>query len=195
MDPSSIYPVTIGERTIELPIVKLSNAPVRIALADTLGDWPLCDFLAEALLAKARQTQVPLEDIQVILSAGKATTLAGSLARKMGISEYAIAEKRAKSFWSDPFGVPAKSITSQQNEQLIIGGRRAAMLKGQKILVVDDVISTGDSIHALIEIAEHYGQVAAVMAPFVEGDQSNVVSRIEGFPAATLTYLPVWPDA
>lgn len=187
------YPVTLGGKTIELPVVKLETAPIRIALADTLGDWQLCDFLAECLLNKAKEEGLDTAAVDVILTAGKAVTLAGALARQMGIPDVAVAEKKAKSFWAGTYQVPSRSITGGEPERFVVGGRRAEMMKGKRILVLDDVISTGESIQALISIADHFGTVSMVMAPFVEGDQEAIVTVVKGYPAVTLCYLPVWP--
>lgn len=195
MEKPSVFSVSIYGHTIELPVVQLSKSPVSIALADTLGDWRLCDTLADCMMQKAAEMNLDLAQVEVILTAGKAVTLAESLARKLNVTDVSVAEKSVKSFWLETFQVPSKSITGGKTEQLIIGGRRAAMLKGKRILVIDDVISTGESIHALSRIAAHFGEVVVVMAPFVEGDQETVLTQVEGYPAVTLVYLPVWPDA
>lgn len=192
MDIPTVYSVTIAGRRIDLPVVHLPGTPVHIALLDSLGDWQLSDFLAAQLIARAREMGVALDGVDAILSAGKAVTLAQCIARALNIPALAIAEKQPKSFWTDAYAVPSRSITGQQSEHLTIGGRRAEMIADANILVVDDVISTGGSIKALAAIAEHFGRVTAVMAACVEGDQGNVVSQIEGYPAATLCYLPIW---
>lgn len=192
MEFPTVYTVTIAGRRIDLPVVHLPGTPVRIALADTLGDWQLCDFLAGQLIARAKDDGIALGEVNAVLSAGKAVTLAQCIARMLDIPALAVAEKQPKSFWTDTYTVPSRSITGQQSEHLNIGGRRAEMITDANILVVDDVISTGGSIRALSAIAEHFGRVTAVMAAFVEGEQGNVVSQIEGHPAATLCYLPIW---
>lgn len=192
MDAPTTFPVVIGEDTLHLPVVALRGAPIKIALADTLGDLPVCDLLVSRLLHRAKERGVDLASVDVILTAGKAVTLADALARRMGIPQLAVAEKKQKSFWPEAYAVPSRSITGGQTEELTIGGRRAELIRGKRILVIDDVISTGESIHALVQMGEHFGDVVLVMAPFVEGDQGAVVTEVQGRPAVTLAFLPVW---
>lgn len=192
MDAISTFSVLIGDRTLEFPIVPLANAPISIALFDSLGDLALCDFLAEQLVSRAQGRGIDLEAIDVILTAGKAITLAESTARRMGVAELSVAEKQAKSFWTTSFCVPSRSITGGKPEQLVLGGRRAELLKGKRILILDDVISTGESIQALIKLARHFGEASLIMAAFVEGDGHDTQS-IEDIPAVVLGSLPVWP--
>ncbi|MDL2318429.1 hypothetical protein LJC74_05035 [Eubacteriales bacterium OttesenSCG-928-A19] len=192
MDVPLTFSVQIGGHTLELPVVPLSNAPVSIALFDSLGDLALCDFLAERMIAVTRDRGIELEHIDVILTAGKAVTLAESTARRLGMLEIAVAERQAKSFWPESFGAVSRSITGGKQERLVVGGRRAKLLAGKRILIIDDVISTGESIRALTRIARHYGEPSLIMAPFFEGDHSGV-KLIEGIPAVVLKSLPVWP--
>lgn len=191
MDLPSVFPVLVGGRTLEFPVVPLANAPISIALFDSQGDLALCDFLAEQLVATARGQGHDLDTLDVILTAGKAITLAEATARRLGIAQLSIAEKQVKNFWPTSFGIPSRSITGGKQERLVVGGRRAEMLQGKRILVIDDVISTGESIRALTGIARHFGEACLVMAPFAEGDTSALRS-VDGVPAVVLASLPVW---
>lgn len=191
MDIPSVFAVQVGGRTLEFPVVPLANAPLSIALFDSQGDLALCDFLAERLIATARDQGHDPDSLDVILTAGKAITLAEATARKLGIVRLSIAEKQAKNFWPTSFGVPSRSITGGKQEQLVVGGRRAEMLRGKRILVIDDVISTGESIHALIGIARHFGEASLVMAPFAEGG-TGALQPVDGVPTVVLASLPVW---
>lgn len=185
------YSVIIDGRELVLPVVPLRGAPIHIALFDSLGDWRLCDFLVGAMLRHAAERGVDLGGVEAILTAGKAVTLGGALARAMGLESLSVAEKIEKNFWQDSFSARSHSITGGQDECLVVGGRRADMLRGRRVLVLDDVISTGRSIRALAKIARHYGTLVAVMAPFVE-DQGALPETVEGAPAITLASLPVW---
>lgn len=193
MDTPATYSITIGGHALELPVVKLASAPLSIALFDSLGDIALCDFLAGEMILAARSRGIRLDRQGAILTAGKAVTLAESVARGLGLNGLAVAEKQAKSFWDEPYAVPSRSITGGKQEQLVVGGRRAALLEGKQILIIDDVISTGESIRALIQIANHFGEASLVMAPFVEGG-SGGTEEVFGIPAVSLGNLPVWPQ-
>lgn len=192
MATPATYSVLIGKRTLELPVVPLASAPISIALFDSLGDLALSDFLAGEMIAQAQDRGIDLGRIDAILTAGKAVTLAESTARKLGIPELSVAEKQPKNYWSDAFGVPLRSITGGRQEQLVVGGRRVKLLEGKRILLIDDVISTGGSIRGLIQIAKHFGEAALVMVPFVEGG-SVEGTAVEGIPLVALGSLPVWP--
>ena len=192
MDIPSVFTVQIGGRALEFPVVPLANASVSIALFDSQGDLPLCDFLAGQLATAAQNLGYALGTLDVILTAGKAISLAEATARKIGIAQLSIAEKQAKNFWPTSFGIASRSITGGKQEQLVVGGRRAEMLRGKRILVIDDVISTGESIRALVGIARHFGEAALVMAPFAEGG-THAMQSVDGVPAVVLASLPVWP--
>lgn len=195
MNHPDTYTASICGHEIILPVVPLQNTSIHIALADTLGDWQLCDLLAGCLLERAAQQGISLQNAGAILSAGKAVTLAESLARKLGTVNVALAEKADKNFWPDTYAVPSRSITSGKDEQLVVGGRRAAMLKSKEILVVDDVISTGQSIRALAQIGAHFGRVMAIAAPFIEGHSVLLPESMDGYPLVTLAGLPIWGNA
>lgn len=193
MEAPSTHSVCIGGRTLQLPVVPLTGAPISIALFDSLGDLELCDFLAEQLAAAARCRGIDPGCADVILTAGKAVTLAEAMAHRMRLAELSIAEKQPKNYWQTYYALPLRSITGQTQAQLVVGGRRADMLRGKRILIVDDVISTGQSIRALVGIAAHFGEPALVMAPFIEGDAGADLPRtVEGLPAVVLGRLPVW---
>lgn len=191
MNIPTTFEVTLGGRALTFPVVPLAGGKVSIALFDSQGDIGLCDFLAEQMLAAARARGIDLDAIDVILTAGKAITLAGSVARGMRLAQVSVAEKQAKNFWPEPFAVQSRSITGGRQEQLVIGGRRAQLLAGKRILIVDDVISTGESMRALAQIARHFGEAALIMAPFAEGAH-GVPDEAEGIPAVVLAGLPVW---
>lgn len=92
------------------------------------------------------------------------------MARQSGASEYFVARKGMKVYLTDPIHVQVRSITTQHDQDLYLSGEEAAKMKGKKILIVDDVISTGESLHALEELVHQAGgEVAGRMAVLAEG--------------------------
>ena len=104
---------------------------------------------------------------------------------------------RARVYLTNPIHVQVHSITTQHDQDLYLSGEDAAKMKGKKVLIVDDVISTGESLHALEELVHQAGgEVAGRMAVLAEGDaqkredivQTAVVSLLRK--EATLRRLP-----
>ena len=96
------------------------------------------------------------------------------MARQSGAEKYFIARKGPKVYMPDPISVEDRSITTLGVQQLFLGRDDADLIKGKKILIVDDVISTGGSLHAMETlVAKAGGTVAGRMAVLAEGDAKN----------------------
>ncbi len=122
---------------------------------------------AEQLLAKA-------PEFDVILTAEcKGIPLAYEMARQSG-KPYVVARKSVKLYMQDVVSVNVKSITTANEQILHLDGEKAEMLKNQKVLIVDDVISTGESLKALEYLVEKAGGIAAGKAAVLaEGDAAD----------------------
>ena len=93
------------------------------------------------------------------------------LARQAGDKKYILARKGPKLYMRDIFSVTVNSITTAKEQRLYLDGADAALMKGKKILIVDDVISTGESLRALEVLAEKAGgEICGRMAILAEGD-------------------------
>ena len=96
------------------------------------------------------------------------------MARQSGAEKYFIARKGPKVYMPDPISVEDRSITTLGVQQLFLGRDDADLIKGKKILIVDDVISTGGSLHAMETlVAKAGGTVAGRMAVLAEGAAKN----------------------
>ena len=92
------------------------------------------------------------------------------MARQSGAEKYFIARKGPKVYMPDPISVDDQSITTLSLQKLYLGSDDAAMMTGKKILIVDDVISTGGSLKAMEALVEKAGgSVAGRMAVLAEG--------------------------
>ena len=156
--------MTIAGLERALPICKLSD-DLAIGAFVIFGDQELTVACARELLKKA-----PKYDY-IITAEAKGIPLAHEMARQHGDSKYILARKAPKLYMKDLFSVSVQSITTAKEQTLYLDGADAALMKGKKILVVDDVISTGESLRALEVLVEKAGgQICGRMAILAEGD-------------------------
>ena len=93
------------------------------------------------------------------------------MARQRGDDHYFVARKKPKLYMTEVFHVNVRSITTQGEQNLYLDAADARMMRGKRILLVDDVISTGESLAAIEELARQAGgQICGKMAILAEGD-------------------------
>jgi adenine phosphoribosyltransferase len=160
------YRLEVAGLTRELPVCPL-NDKIDIAAFVMFSDVELTVKSAEKLLEKC-------PDFDVILTAeSKGIPLAYEMSRQCGKS-YVVARKSVKLYMTDPISVSVKSITTAAEQKLFLSAEKAEMLRGKKILVADDVISTGESLNALEKIAERAGgEICCRAAVLAEGDAAD----------------------
>ena len=104
----------------------------------------------------------------------KAIPLIHEMARQSGRNEYFLVRKKKKAYMNGVFETVDKSITTNGEQKLYMDGADAAKMKGKRILILDDVISTGGSISAVENLVEQAGgNVVGKMAILAEGDAAN----------------------
>ena len=147
-----------------LPICKVTD-DLYIAGFVIFGDQELTVACAKALLEKAPEYDY------IITAEAKGIPLAHEMARQTGAKKYFLARKAPKLYMQGVFSVSVKSITTAKEQTLYLDTADAELMKGKKILLVDDVISTGESLHALEALVEKAGgEIAGRMAILAEGD-------------------------
>ena len=158
------YRMKVAGLERDLPICPL-NENLSIAGFVIFGDPELTVACARELLAKA-----PKYDY-ILTAEAKGIPLAHEMARQAGDAKYILARKGPKLYMRDIFSVSVHSITTAKEQRLYLDGADAALMKGKKILIVDDVISTGESLRALEALAEKAGgEICGRMAILAEGD-------------------------
>ena len=160
---SKYYEINIEGITRKLPLCEV-NEHLDIAAFVIFGDVELTVASAAAILKK-----VPEFDY-IITAEAKGIPLAYEVARQSG-KKYFVARKGTKLYMEESFGVEVKSISTDHVQHLYLDKKEADEIKGKRVLIVDDVISTGESlkaVEALCEKAE--ANIVCEAAILAEGD-------------------------
>lgn len=160
----SFYKITVAGLKRDLPVCKISD-DLSIAAFVLFGDVEMTVAGAEHLLKVA-----PEHDI-LITAEAKGIPLVHEMARQNHESRYIIARKVVKLYMKEVFSVELQSITTQKKQTLYINVAEAELMRGRRVLIVDDVISTGESLRAVEKLVkEAGGNVVGKMAILAEGD-------------------------
>lgn len=161
------HTMTIAGLQRDLPICPV-NDNLSIGAFVIFGDCELTMACAAELLKRA-----PAYDY-IITAESKGIPLAYEMARQSGDAKWMLARKGAKLYMQNVFSVEVKSITTAAVQKLYLDGADAALIKGKRVLIVDDVISTGESLHALEELVHQAGgEIAGRMAILAEGEAQD----------------------
>ena len=159
--------MTIAGVERDLPICRV-NDDLYIGAFVIFGDVELTERSAAALLERAPEYDY------LITAEAKGIPLIHEMARQSGQNKYMLARKGPKLYMRDILEVSVHSITTAKEQKLYLDGNDAALMKGKKILIVDDVISTGESLMALERLVEAAGGIiCGRMAILAEGDAQN----------------------
>jgi len=160
----------------ELPIVQV-GPNVAVALLNLLGDTELTEAAAEALARKLPPGVEVLVTPEV-----KAVPLAHALSRITGLP-YVVARKTEKPYMINPVSRQVLSITTGKPQLLVLDGADVPLIRGRKVAIVDDVVSTGSTLKGLRELIEDVGgEVVAVLAVFTEGTPRQDVIALGHLP-------------
>lgn len=158
------YIIDIAGLKRELPLCKL-NDELYIGAFIMFGDVELTKKCAEALLAKA-----PAFDV-LITAESKGIPLLYEMARQAGHNNYIVARKGPKLYMKDIIKTQVDSITTDHVQILCLGSSDAEAMRGKRVLIVDDVISTGESLAALETLINQVGgNIVGKMTVLAEGD-------------------------
>ncbi len=151
----------------ELPLCKIAE-DLAIGAFVIFGDQELTVACARELLKRA-----PEYDYMIAPEA-KAIPLIHEMARQSGAKKYILARKAPKLYMSGVFSATVRSITTEKEQTLFLDTADAALMKGKRILIVDDVISTGESLRAVENLVEQAGGIiVGRMAILAEGAAQN----------------------
>ena len=162
------YKMNIAGLERELPLCRVSDN-FYIGAFIMFGDAELTVACARELLARA-----PKDYDYLLTAEAKSIPLIHEMARQSGAKKYFIARKGPKVYMPDPISVEDKSITTVAQQKLFLGSDDADLIRGKKILLVDDVISTGGSLKAMEALVEKAGgTVTGRMAVLAEGGAAD----------------------
>lgn len=161
------YEMKVAGLTRNLPLCPISDT-LMIGAFVIFGDVELTCACAREMLKIA-----PEFDYMVAPEA-KAIPLVHEMARQSGRNEYFLVRKKKKAYMNGVFEAVDRSITTEGEQKLYMDGADAAKIRGRRILILDDVISTGGSLAAVESLVEQAGgYVAGRMAILAEGDAAR----------------------
>ena len=159
--------MTIAGLERDLPLCPLTE-DLKIAGFVIFGDPELTTACAKELLARAPEYDY------MITAESKGIPLVHEMARLAGNQKYFLARKAPKLYMTGVMEVTVKSITTAKEQKLYLDTADAALMKGKRILIVDDVVSLGDSMRALEHLVTRAGgEICGRMTILAEGDAAN----------------------
>ncbi len=160
------YDIDICGMKRALPVCPL-NENLAIGAFVIFGDVELTIHCAAELLKRLPECDY------LIAPEAKAIPLVYEMSRQSGI-KYLLARKISKAYMSGVFEVTVHSITTEGVQTLVIDKTDAEAMAGKRIVIVDDVISTGESLHAMEELVRAAkGNIVAKAAVLAEGDAAK----------------------
>ena len=162
------YRMNIAGLDRDLPLCKVSD-DLYIGAFVMFGDAEITVACARELLARA-----PKDYDYLLTAEAKSIPLIHEMARQSGAAKYFIARKGAKAYMPDPIHVEDNSITTAGTQKLFLGRDDADLIRGKRILIMDDVISTGGSLKAMEALVQEAGGVVTgKVAVLAEGDAAD----------------------
>ena len=166
MSEKEYYELHIAGLTRKLQKFSVSDS-LDIAAFILFGDVELTEHCASELLKKAPEFDY------IVTPEAKSIPLAYEMSRLSG-KKYVVARKGVKVYMDNPVKVTETSITTQKEQTLYLGHEDGDLLDGKRVLIVDDVISTGESLKAVQKLVKAFnGNIVASCAPLAEGDSAE----------------------
>lgn len=175
------YELNVCGLTRRLPIVRITDT-MKIADFVLLGDAELAEKAADELIG-----HLPEADY-IITAEAKGIPLVQELARKLGMKRYFVARKSVKPYMDDPFVTEVYSSLTQRKQILCLDREEASLLKGSRVVIIDDIISTGESLNAMEHLVKKAGGNIVCKASIIA--TGDAVGRKD---IVYLAALPVFP--
>ena len=168
MNERETYTVDVAGVTRDLPLFEVAPG-VRIAILNILGDTELVQAAAGAL-----SDQIGELGADVLVTAEtKSIPLVHELSARLGLP-YVVLRKQYRPYMGDALAVETHSITTGVPQTLYLDEKDRELLDGKRVVLVDDVISTGSTLEAMRQVVEEAGgDTVAETAVFTEGDKAK----------------------
>lgn len=161
------YEMEIAGLKRQLPLCPVTD-DLYIGAFIMFGDVDITVAAAEELLKKAPEFDV------IVTAESKGIPLAHEMARQANHADYVVARKGAKLYMKNIIETEVDSITTDHIQTLCIGQDEADMLRGRRVLIVDDVISTGESLKSIEKLVDQVGgNIVGRMAVLAEGEAAD----------------------
>ncbi len=184
MSSRETHPIEIAGIHRELPKFEIKPG-VRIAILNILGDTELVQAAAQALAEKLQA----LSPEVLVTAEAKSIPLAHALSAAMNNLPYVVLRKTLKPYMGDALKSETLSITTGEPQTLFLDEKDRVLMQGKRVVLVDDVISTGSTLQGMRLIVNKAGaQIVAESAILTEGD------RAQWHDIIALGHLPVWVD-
>jgi adenine phosphoribosyltransferase len=169
---------------VKLPLVRSDDGFCIYAL-DLMGRAEL-----NFQIAKRLKAQLNAYNFDIILTAeAKAIALAQALAEELDMPEYVVLRKSLKLYMLDPITVEVQSITTQQSQHFYLGADRVELLRGKRICVLDDVLSTGGTMQAILQLTAQTNCTVEVIAVILTEEKEW--EEFDGIPVVSLGHIPL----
>lgn len=182
MSERETYTVKIAGLTRHLPLFEVAPG-VRIAIFNMLGDTHVVKAAAAVLAEKLNDIEADV----LVTAEAKGIPLIYEMSALMGLP-YIVLRKTYKSYMGNALSAETESITTGKKQTLYLDEKDLLLVRGRKVIIVDDVVSTGSTLQGMENVVQAAaGETVAVAAVFTEGDAdwSRVVA---------LDNLPVFTD-
>ncbi|MGD1011216.1 MAG: phosphoribosyltransferase family protein [Acidimicrobiales bacterium] len=185
--PAGIYRATVGSQQIDLPLIPITDE-LAIALLITVDHG--VGFVERAATELAEQL-APFELDLVVSVATMGIPLAIEVTRALGLDDYLILQKTPKLHLRDAISEPLRSITTGVQQRLLFDVARVDVVKGKRVGLVDDVISTGASMRAALNLLHRVGAEPVAIGTLVTeaatwrrelGDTVDIVHSLGAIP-------------
>lgn len=162
-----LYTIEVAGITRHLPLLEIAPG-VRIAVMNILGDTELIQAAAKALALR-----LPANGEVLVAAEAKSIPLAHALSVESGLP-YVVLRKSYKTYMGEAISAETRSITTAAPQTLYLDERDLATIHGHRVILVDDVISTGSTLQGMRLIMDKAGaEVVADLAVFTEGDRDK----------------------
>lgn len=177
------YPIELAGLTRELPLFEVQPG-LRIAVLNILGDTELVEACARALAEKMADV-----DYEVLVTAeAKSIPVAHALSVRTR-KPYVVLRKVYRPYMGETIQAETISITTGTPQALYLDEKDRELMKGRKVVLLDDVVSTGSTLNGMQQVVEKAeAQVVAVVAILTEGDQERWKDVL------SLGHLPLFTD-
>lgn len=161
------YSIEVAGVKRELPIIQISDN-LSVASFVILGD-------TEMVCASAQELVKKLPEVDVLVTAeAKGIPLVFEMSRLLKMKKYIVARKSIKPYMNSPIVDEVVSITTQKEQILVLDQQDALEIRGKRVALIDDVISTGESLLAIERLVESVGGIIVAKAAILaEGDAAN----------------------